>query len=45
MGLSTALKIYFPKKKLMKMFLTEFEELIITSDAGVDVAKELKKRF
>ena len=39
------LKIFFQKKKLMKMFLNEFEELIISSDAGVDVAKELKKRL
>ena len=29
----------------MKTFLTEFEELIISSDAGIDVAKELRKDF
>ena len=39
------LKIYFQKKILMKNVLTEFEELIISSDAGVDVARELRKDF
>ena len=29
----------------MKIVLTEFEELIISSDAGVEVAKELRKDF
>jgi fused signal recognition particle receptor len=39
------LKTYFPKKKIDENVLTEFEELIIASDAGVDVAKELKNDF
>ena len=38
------LKISF-QKKLDTKFLDEFEELIITSDAGVEVAKELRKDF
>ena len=45
MGSLLALKIYFPKKKIDENVLTEFEELIITSDAGVEVAKELRKDF
>ena len=39
----TALKIFFLKK--LTTILEEFEELIISSDAGVDVAKELRKDF
>ena len=39
------LKIYFLKKKIDESVLTEFEELIITSDAGADVARELRKDF
>jgi len=35
----------FSKKKINEDVLTEFEELIISSDAGVDVAKELRKDF
>ena len=29
----------------MKMYLQKFEELIISSDAGVEVARELRKDF
>ena len=43
--LLTALKIFFLKKKIDDSILEEFEELIISSDAGVDVAKELRKDF
>ena len=45
MGSLLALKIYFLKKKIDENVLTEFEELIITSDAGIEVAKELRKDF
>ena len=41
----TVLKIFFLKKKIDSDILEEFEELIISSDAGVDVAKELRKDF
>ena len=40
-GLTTGFKNIFSKKKIDENVLTEFEELIITSDAGVEVAKEL----
>ena len=43
--LSTGFKNIFSKKKIDENVLTEFEELIITSDAGVEVAKELRKDF
>ena len=38
-GLSTGFKNIFSKKKIDDYVLSEFEELIITSDAGVEVAK------
>ena len=44
-GLSLGFKNIFSKKKIDENVLTEFEELIITSDAGVEVAKELRKDF
>ena len=44
-GLSAGLKNIFSKKKIDKNVLTEFEELIISSDAGIDVAQELRKDF
>ncbi len=44
-GLSTGFKNIFSKKKIDDNVLTEFEELIISSDAGVDVARELRKDF
>ena len=44
-GLSTGFKSIFSKKKIDENVLTEFEELINTSDAGVEVAKELRKDF
>ena len=44
-GLTNGFKNIFSKKNIDENVLTEFEELIITSDAGVDVAKELRKDF
>ena len=42
---SEGFKNIFSKKKIDSTILEEFEELIISSDAGVDVAKELRKDF
>ena len=42
---SEGFKNIFSKKKVDSAILEEFEELIISSDAGVDVAKELRKDF
>ena len=44
-GLTDGFKNIFSKKKINEEVLKEFEELIISSDAGVDVAKELRKDF
>jgi len=44
-GLTDGFKNIFSKKKIDENVLAEFEELIITSDAGVDVANELRKDF
>ena len=44
-GLTDGFKNIFSKKKIDEDVLTEFEELIISSDAGVDVAKELRNDF
>ena len=44
-GLTDGFKNIFSKKKIDEDVLTEFEELIISSDAGVDVARELRKDF
>ena len=44
-GLTDGFKNIFSKKKIDENVLAEFEELIITSDAGVDVARELRKDF
>ncbi len=44
-SLSDGFKNIFSKKIIDNSVLTEFEELIISSDAGVDVAKELRKDF
>ena len=43
--LTDGFKNIFSKKKIDENVLAEFEELIITSDAGVAVAKELRKDF
>ena len=44
-GLSSGFKNIFSKKKIDENVLAEFEELIISSDAGIDVAQELRKDF
>ena len=44
-NLTDGLKNIFSKKKIDSTILEEFEELLISSDAGVDVAKELRKDF
>ena len=44
-GLSTGFKNIFSKKKIDENILSEFEDLLITADTGVDVAKELRKDF
>ena len=44
-NLTDGFKNIFSKKKIDSDILEEFEELIISSDAGVDVAKELRKDF
>ena len=44
-SLTDGFKNIFSKKKIDSTILEEFEELIISSDAGVDVAKELRKGF
>ncbi len=44
-GLSEGFKNIFSKKVIDENVLNEFEELIISSDAGIDVAKELRKDF
>ena len=44
-GLSTGFKNIFSKKVIDDSVVNEFEELIISSDAGVDVAKDLRKDF
>ena len=44
-SLSEGLKDIFSKKIIDESVLNEFEELIISSDAGADVAKELRKDF
>ena len=44
-SLTDGFKNIFSKKKIDSTILEEFEELIISSDAGVEVAKELRKDF
>jgi len=44
-GLTDGFKNVFSKKKIDEDVLTKFEELIISADAGVDVARELRKDF
>ena len=44
-GLSGGFKNIFSKKKLDNDVLSEFEDLLISADTGVDVAKELRKDF
>ena len=44
-GLSIGFKNIFSKKIIDDSVLSEFEELLISSDAGVEVAKQLRKDF
>jgi len=44
-GLTDGFKNIFSKKNIDEEVLTKFEELIISSDAGVEVAKELRIDF
>ena len=44
-GLADGFKNIFSKKKLDEEVLSEFEDLLISADTGVDVAKELRKDF
>ena len=44
-SLTDGFKNIFSKKNIDSTILEEFEELIISSDAGVNVAKELRKEF
>ncbi len=44
-SLTNGFKNIFSKKVINENVLNEFEELIISSDAGVDVAKDLRKDF
>ena len=44
-GLTDGFKNIFSKKNIDDEVLTKFEELIISSDASVEVAKELRKDF
>ena len=44
-GLTDGFKNIFSKKNIDEEVLTKFEELIISSDAGIEVAKELRKDF
>ena len=44
-SLSGGFKSIFSKKKLDDDVLSEFEDLLISADTGVDVAKELRKDF
>ncbi len=45
LGLSDGFKNIFSKKKLDDDVLADFEDLLISADAGVDVAKDLRKDF
>lgn len=44
-GITDGLKNIFSTKKIDAEILDEFEELLISSDVGTEVAKELKKDF
>ncbi len=44
-GLTTGFKDIFSKKNIDSKVLDEFEDLIISSDAGIHVASELRKDF
>ena len=44
-GLSDGFKTIFTKKKIDDEILSEFEDLLVSSDTGVEVAKQLRKDF
>ena len=44
-GLTDGFKNIFSKKKLDGDVLSDFEDLLISADTGVDVAKDLRKDF
>ena len=44
-GLSNGFSNIFSKKKIDNKILSEFEDLLINSDTGIEVAKELRKDF
>ena len=44
-GLSDGFKNIFSKKKIDEAILSEFEDLLISSDTGIEVAKQLRKDF
>jgi fused signal recognition particle receptor len=44
-GLSEGFNNIFSKKKIDSQVLTEFEDLLISADTGVEVAKQLRKDF
>jgi len=44
-GLSRGFSNIFSKKKINNEVLSEFEDLLISSDTGIDVAKQLRKDF
>ena len=44
-GLSAGFKNIFSKKNIDNDVLTEFEDLLIMADAGIEVAKDLRKDF
>jgi len=44
-GLSKGFSNIFSKKKIDDEVLSEFEDLLISSDTGIDVAKQLRKDF
>jgi len=44
-GLSTGFKNIFSKKRIDEDVLEEFEDLLITADTGIEVAKEMRKDF
>ena len=44
-GLSSGFKNIFSKKNIDNDVLTQFEDLLITADAGIEVAKDLRKDF
>ncbi len=44
-GLSNGIKNIFSKKKIDDKVLSEFEDLLISSDTGVDVAQKIRRDF